>query len=242
MIGVILAAGMARRLRPLTDKCPKCLLKVGKRSLLHRTVDAMIAAGVDRLIVVTGYKGQMIVDELESLFPLLEKVFVNNADYENNNNIFSLWMTRPYVDGKQFLLADSDILLDPVLIKRVVDEGPSSIALNRHELGDEEMKIVVDDAMNVIRITKQCNPAEAIGESVGIEYISAAYSSALFAELEQMIEREGLKDKFYELAFERLIPQGHRFRAVDTTELFSMELDTPQDFEQATSIVPPHIL
>ncbi|MBR1547764.1 MAG: NTP transferase domain-containing protein, partial [Prevotella sp.] len=40
MIGVILAAGMAKRLRPLTDHCPKCLLKVGQRTLLERTVDA----------------------------------------------------------------------------------------------------------------------------------------------------------------------------------------------------------
>ena len=41
MIGVILAAGMAKRLRPLTDTKPKCLLKVGERTLLERTVDAM---------------------------------------------------------------------------------------------------------------------------------------------------------------------------------------------------------
>ena len=87
MIGVILAAGMARRLRPLTDKCPKCLLKVGERSLLQRTIDALIQAGGNRLVVVTGYKGQMIVDELERLYPTLDKQFIDNVDYENNNNI-----------------------------------------------------------------------------------------------------------------------------------------------------------
>ena len=242
MIGVILAAGMARRLRPLTDKCPKCLLKVGERSLLQRTVDALIQAGVNRLVVVTGYKGQMIVDELERLYPTLDKLFIDNVDYENNNNIYSLWMTRPYVDGREFILADSDILLDPALILRVTAAEAPAIALNRHELGDEEMKIVVDSEMNVTRITKQCDPAEAIGESVGIEYISAPYSAALFECLEQMIEHEGLKDMFYELAFERIIPLGHRFKAVDTTDIFSMELDTPQDFEHATSVVPSHLL
>ena len=55
MIGVILAAGMAKRLRPLTDNSPKCLLRVGERSLLQRTVDALIAGGIDELVVVTGY-------------------------------------------------------------------------------------------------------------------------------------------------------------------------------------------
>ena len=64
MIGVILAAGMAKRLRPLTDACPKCLLKIGERTLLQRTVDAMIAAGINELVVVTGYRGEMIRDFL----------------------------------------------------------------------------------------------------------------------------------------------------------------------------------
>ena len=68
---------------------------------------------------------------------------------------------------------------------------------------------------------------------MGIERIAADYSTALFRELEQMIEREGLIDIFYERAFERLIPQGHTFRVVDTTDYFSYELDTPEDYERA---------
>ena len=67
MIGVILAAGMAKRLRPLTDTKPKCLLKVGERTLLERTVDAMAAAGITEFVVVTGYLDHMIRDFLENL-------------------------------------------------------------------------------------------------------------------------------------------------------------------------------
>ena len=59
MIGVILAAGMAKRLRPLTDECPKCLLKIGERTLLQRTVDAMLQAGITELVVVTGYRAEI---------------------------------------------------------------------------------------------------------------------------------------------------------------------------------------
>ena len=66
MIGVILAAGMAKRLRPLTDTKPKCLLKVGTRTLLERTVDAMQQAGITEFVVVTGYRGGMIRDFLAS--------------------------------------------------------------------------------------------------------------------------------------------------------------------------------
>ena len=63
--------------------------------------------------------------------------------------------------------------------------------------------------------------------------MTAGYSEALFRELDQMIEHEGLIDIFYERAFERLIPQGHTFKVVDTTDLFSYELDTPEDYKQA---------
>ena len=69
--------------------------------------------------------------------------------------------------------------------------------------------------------------------------MTADYSEALYRELDQMILREGLVDVFYECAFERLIPQGHTFRVVDTTDYFSYELDTPEDFEMAQQKLPP---
>ena len=242
MIGVILAAGMAKRLRPLTDKCPKCLLKVGERTLLERTVDAQLAAGITELVVVTGYRGEMIRDFLTAHYPSLTIHFIHNADYEHNNNIYSLWMTRPYTDGKEFLLMDSDILCDPQIISRVLQEEGTVLALNRHELGEEEIKVIVDEENRVLEISKVCSIEQAIGESVGIEKMMSAYSTALFRELEQMIEGEGLIDIFYERAFERLIPQGHTFRIVDTTDYFSYELDTPEDFERAQHDIPQALL
>jgi choline kinase len=249
MIGVILAAGMAKRLRPLTDACPKCLLKVGERTLLQRTVDAMLAAGIRELVVVTGYRGEMLRDFLTEhyLSPLTSQPsplnihFIHNADYEHNNNIFSLWMTRPYTDGKDFLLMDSDILCDPETVQRMVNEQGTALALNRHECGEEEIKIITDANDRVVELSKTCSIADAIGESVGIERIAADYSSALFRELEQMIEHEGLIDIFYERAFERLIPQGHHFRVVDTTDLFSIELDTVEDFNRAKELIPAEL-
>lgn len=236
-IGVILAAGMAKRLRPLTDERPKCLLTIGQRTLLQRTVDGILDAGISELVVVTGYRGQMIREFLTQHYPQLTIHFLDNADYAHTNNIFSLWLTRPYTDGRDFLLLDSDILFDPRIIPEVLKEEGSALALNRHELGEEEMKIVIDDNNNIVEISKTCAVEKAIGESVGIEKITADYSRALFKELEQMIDKEGLIDIFYERAFERLIPQGHTFRVVDTTDFYSMELDTVEDFENAKKLI-----
>ena len=238
MIGVILAAGMAKRLRPLTDERPKCLLTVGQRTLLQRTVDGIIAAGISELVVVTGYRAQMIRDFLTSHYPDLTIHFIDNPDYAHNNNIVSLWLTRPYTEGRDFLLLDSDILFDPQIIPAVLSAEGSALALNRHELGEEEIKVIVDDQNRVVEISKVCSIEQAIGESVGIEKMEADYSAALFRELEQMIEGEGLIDIFYERAFERLIPQGHTFTVVDTTRYFSIELDTVEDFENAKKLIP----
>jgi len=242
MIGVILAAGMAKRLRPLTDQKPKCLLEVGGRTLLERTVGAMMQAGITQMVVVTGYRAEMIRDFLRAQFPQLSFHFLHNADYAHNNNIYSLWMAGEVVRGRDFLLMDSDILCDPAAVVSIANQEGDALALNRHELGEEEMKVVVDDQGRITEISKTCQPADAMGESVGIERITADYSEALYQELDKMVVGEGLVDIFYERAFERLIPQGYTFRVVDTTHFFSYELDTPDDFEQAQRLMPPHLL
>jgi len=242
MIGVILAAGMAKRLRPLTDTKPKCLLEVGGKTLLQRTVDAMASAGISEFLVVTGYRGGMIRDFLTSHYPQTSIQFLDNVDYEHNNNIFSLWMAMQELHGQEVLLMDSDILCDPEAVRRVARQECSALAMQQHELGEEEMKIVVDADFNITEISKTCSVTAAIGESVGIEKMTPAYTEALYQELRQMILDEGLIDIFYERAFERLIPQGHTFKVVDTTDLFSYELDTPEDFQKATESMPQSLL
>ena len=239
MIGVILAAGMAKRLRPLTDNQPKCLLKVGGKTLLERTVDAMRQAGITEFVVVTGYLAEQIRTFLEQYAVEHQGLtfhFLHNANYANNNNIYSLWMAGEVVRDREFLLMDSDILCDPAAVVRIAHEAGSALALNRHELGEEEIKVIVDANGCITEINKTCRPEDAMGESVGIEHMSAEYSTALYRELDQMIVREGLINVFYERAFERLIPQGHTFRVVDTTDYFSYELDTPEDFERAQQL------
>ena len=115
------------------------------------------------------------------------------------------------------------------------------LALNRHELGEEEIKVIVDNKGFVKEISKVCAINDALGESVGIEKMTADYSNALFQELQRMIVEEGLIDVFYEKAFERLIPQGFTFRIVDTTDYFSIELDTIEDFENAKKLIPANL-
>ncbi len=235
MKALILAAGMASRLRPLTEYTPKCLLKIGDRSLLQRSIDALIEAGIDEFVIVTGYLNQQIIQFVNNYYGDRIRVhYIHNALYESTNNIYSLWLARPEVDGTPFLLLDSDLLYDPIIVKKVCQAPEENIlTLIRHELGEEEMKVVVDHNGAITEISKTCSPDTAIGESLGIERIGASYSTVLYQELESMMNQEHLENKFYELAFERLITQGHTFNVLDVTEHFSCELDTVEDVENA---------
>ena len=243
MKAVILAAGTASRLRPLTEHTPKCLLKIGERSLLQRSIDALMQAGVRDFVIVTGYLHEQIEQFVsEHYTDKINVEFIHNDVYDSTNNIYSLWLARPAVDGQQFLLLDSDLVYDPEIVQRVVAESSDNVlTLIRHELGEEEMKVVTTADGSIIEISKTCDPAAAVGESLGIEKIGADYSTALYKELGVMMNEEHLENKFYELAFERLIPQGHTYKVIDVSECFSCELDTVEDFENARDKIPARL-
>jgi choline kinase len=243
MKAIILAAGMASRLRPLTLTTPKSLLKVGERSLLQRSMDALIANGVRDFCIVTGYLHEMIEDFVQKQYADSIKVtFIYNKVYETTNNIYSLWLARPFAEGEEVLLLDSDLLYDPQIITHVLaTDAPNVLTLIRHELGEEEMKVVTDAQGSIREISKTCNPADAAGESLGIEKMGPDYTKALYRELEPMMNEEHLENVFYERAFERLIPQGHTYQVLDVTELFSCELDTIEDFENAKAKIPANL-
>ena len=174
MKAVILAAGIASRLRPLTDTTPKCLLKVGERCLLQRAFDALLQNGFREFVIVTGYR-QQIVDFLEAQYPALEVTFIYEEKYASTNNIYSLWLARPYVDKEDILLLDSDILFDPQIVAKLPGYGHAdALALNHHTLGEEEIKVIADNDGKVLELSKTCSISRAIGESIGIEKMSAA--------------------------------------------------------------------
>lgn len=237
MKAVILAAGVASRLRPLTDNMPKCLLKVNGKTLLERTLDNFIDNGITDFLIVTGYLQNMIIDFVTSNYPNINVKFIENKDYSTTNNIYSLYLAEEFAKGEDFILSDSDILFSKDIISALLsDKNPNVLAMNRHELGEEEIKIISDNDRNVLEISKVCSIEKAVGESVGLEKFSKNYSSALFKELHQMIDKEGLSNVFYEKAFERLIPQGYVFKYLDTTDFFSMEIDTVEDYEKVKDL------
>lgn len=239
---VILAAGMATRLRPLTLTRPKCLLEIGGRTLLQRTVDAAIDAGCHRIVVVTGYKGEMVREALELMCKgRAEVTCIDNPRYATTNNIYSLYLCRELWRQEGCMLLDSDIAFDPAILPLLMRQGCSCLAVNRHQCGAEEVKVITDPQGMVVEIGKTCDCAAAMGESVGLEWMTPEYTEPLARTLEEMIEGEGLDNVFYELAFDRLAQQWLCMKAIDTTAYYSMEMDTVEDYETVQNSLPSNL-
>jgi len=101
MKGVILAAGVSSRLRPLTDLVPKCLLELGGRSILGMTLANLVANGISDIVIVTGYREDQIRGFVRDTFPGLNVGFVRNDRFETTNNSYSLWLTSGPTTGSR---------------------------------------------------------------------------------------------------------------------------------------------
>jgi choline kinase len=236
MQAIILAAGLSKRLRPLTDTTPKCLLKVGEKTILEMTINNILKNGIDDFVLVTGYREIMIKEFIKSKYQDLHIKYLTNPDYENNNNSYSLWMTKDYITGDCVLL-DSDILFDyRIISKLLASEHSSCLAINcNHRLGEEEIKVIVDSTNKIQHIGKDPDPLKSKGESIGIEKFSYDLFKRLSVVLERKIVKEQNVNEFYEVSFQELIEKGNGIFAVDVSEYRSMEIDTPADLERASA-------
>lgn len=234
MQAIILAAGLSKRLRPLTDTTPKCLLKVGGKTILERTINNILNNDIKDFVMVTGYRENMIKDFISEKYPNLNITYLTNSDYENNNNSYSLWMTKDYVK-EDCLLLDSDILFDFRIISKLLDmKYDNCLAVNtNHQLGKEEIKVIIDTANKILHIGKEPDPAKSYGESIGIERFSADFFGKLGKVLDRKITLENNVNEFYEVSFQELIDKGNGIFAVNVSEYKSMEIDTPADLDRA---------
>lgn len=234
MQAVLLAAGQATRLRPLTDDRPKCLLEVGGETILARAVRILAERGLERLVLVDGYRGDMIRAALAARFPDLSVRYVRNHDYATTNNAWSLLLAEPDPSAGMLLL-DSDIVFDPAVIDRVLAHpAPNRLGLRtRGEVGHEEMKVRLDAAGHVADLSKEIPPHLAAGESVGIEIFSPAFVADLVAILRRRREAGLLQNEYYEASFVVAIEAGHQVATVDLGDLACREIDTVEDLEAA---------
>jgi choline kinase len=230
-LAVLLCAGAATRLRPLTDDRPKCLLDVGGETILARAVRLLMAAGMRDLAIATGYRQE---DVRAAMKDCPAKVtYCHNDDFARTQNSVSLRLCAEAVAGRPFVKLDGDVLFNGAVLTRLLaDDAPLSAAVERrNDLGEEEMKVMTDGS-DIRAFGKKLDPRRCAGESIGIEKVDGAASRALFHALAKAAA-EGRTDLYYEDVYGELIARGLCAHAVDVTDLIWIEVDTVEDLARA---------
>ncbi len=244
MKAVILAAGCATRLRPLSDDTPKTLLPVAGVPILRRTMTSLLRCGFDQFVIGTGYLEHMVREAVASWFPAsqnLDVTFVTNSDFRATNNAYSLLLAREHLENDDFILLDGDVVFDVGVVEELVSRGPDCLAVRSvGEIGLEEVKVTADKQDRVLAIGKHVPVRTAMGESVGIELFSAATSKRLFATLHDRVIGQNLVNEYYEAAFQQIVDEGTTLYGVDIGSKYASEIDTVDDWRAANLRLGQH--
>jgi choline kinase len=242
VIGMVLAAGAARRLRPDTDALPKALLPVaGETTILDIALRNLAAVGLRDVVVVVGHAAGVISDRAAGLQHAhgvtLHLVYNDRAlDW---NNAYSLWLAREYF-ASGVLLVNGDTV-HPVSIEKTLlaAAGASGAEIilavdDVKQLADEEMKVVLDSRGLLARITKQMDPAQAYGEYIGATLIEAAAAVPLASALEATWRRDpGL---YYEDGYQEFADRGGEVAVAPIGAVEWVEVDNHDDLRRAREI------
>jgi len=219
MQAIILAAGMGKRLEGLTEGLPKCLLKIGGKTILERQLDAL--KGMD-VVMVVGYKAAL----LKSINPTL--TYVHNPDFASTNTIHSLGLA---LNGKDTLVLNGDVVFDKKIINLL--DKPNCAAVEHKNVHPEEIQVILKDKdavpagrQEIIRIGKNISGQ---GEAVGIYRFSGKFCKRLKQQISTMD-----KNLYYEDAIDKILPMD--FHAVDIGDLAAKEVDFKEDYELARSL------
>lgn len=232
MKAVILAAGVSRRLRPLTSSRPKCLLPVGDGAILDHQMRALKAVGIREACLVLGYRREQILEHLAAHHPDMRITPVINHDFFDTNTAHSMWLARGFMACGDVVCLNGDVLFPPHLLRRVVEaDHAGSLAVETKRCGQEEVKVTCDDAHRIVRIGKRLPVAEARGEFIGVSRLRGKFLAQFVRALDLLVAT-GHTDAYFEAAMDQMLDDaaGH---AVDVTDLPSIEIDFLEDYERA---------
>ena len=224
---VILAAGMGTRLaRPLPK--PLTELRDG-RSIMQQQIDNLKSAFGEtyRVLIVVGYKLEAIIER----FPAA--TFVYNEYYDQTNTSKSLLKALRAAPDGGVLWLNGDVVFDPQVLNRVtplIDADQSFVVVNTSKVSDEEVKYTLDASGHIEQLSKTVSGG--LGEAVGINFVAGRDKAALIARLDQVGEQD-----YFERGIELAIELDNlKFKAVDISDLYAVEIDFAEDLERANEL------
>jgi choline kinase len=241
MIGLVLAAGAGRRLRPYTDTLPKALVPVdGDTTVLDLTLGNFAEIGLTEAAVVVGYRKEAVYERkaaLEAKYGL-ELTLVDNDKAEEWNNAYSLWCARDVI--KQGVILANGDTVHPVCVEKTLLAARGNgqkiiLALDTvKHLADEEMKVITEGVKGVRRITKLMDPATATGEYIGVTLIEPEAADELADALKTTFERD--PDLYYEDGYQELVNRGFTVDVAPIGDVDWVEIDNHDDLAKGRGI------
>jgi len=122
MKAVILAAGEGKRLRPITSTRPKPLIPIAGKPLLEHTILGLKAAGIDEILLIVGYKEELIKDYFgDGIDKFNIKIeYITQEEYLGTTHAANY--AKDFIKDETFLMMYGDILVDPIVFKEVVEK------------------------------------------------------------------------------------------------------------------------
>lgn len=236
---LILAAGVGRRMHPLTIDVPKCLIEVNGVPILFRSLQALASAGVSEAIIVVGHEAAQVRGRVGHNFNGIEIEYVDAPSFDTTNNIRSLWDARRYCD-EDILLLEGDILFDSDVVMRLCEQVGSSMGVAPNNANFSGTVVRHDDNGFVTafilgaELDGQLNGADA-RKTVNIYLLRAeALRTKILPELCRQVD-SGNVQAYYETVFRDLVADGSLpdLVAVDVSSSRWYELDDNRDLEMA---------
>lgn len=129
MQAVILAAGMGKRLKELTQNNTKCMVKVDGVTLIERMLRQIEKHGLSRIVIVVGFEGEKLINYIATLGIKTPIVYINNPIYDKTNNIYSLALAKEYLLKEDTLLFESDLIFEDAVIDALLCDPRDTLAL-----------------------------------------------------------------------------------------------------------------
>lgn len=234
---LLLAAGTGSRLYPLTENAPKCLTLVNDVSILERLLIGLKQQGFKKLIVITGYLKENIMDYLEEQSHGISIEYVHSPLYRTTNNIYSLWMARNIIK-EPFVLFESDLVFDEDLLEGMVFPDRMAVALMQPWLNGTTVTINKQNNVLAFQEGTRAIYNDVRYKTVNIYSFSMQSWRIILDRIEVYIESGNVKC-YYETVFAELIKEEEiALKAVSFDEKPWYEIDTLEDLAKATKLFP----
>ena len=237
MKAIILSAGRGSRLLPLTEDRPKCLLPIASTSVLGLQLDTLEAAGIDNVVVVTGFHSHLVEAELKSRKGQMPVECIYNPFYQVADNLASCWMARHHMN-EDFLLINGDTLFEHSLLEAVLKspEQPIQITIDKKKSYDSDDMKVALDGTRLLAIGKTLSKSETHGESIGLLRFMGHGRDQFIHMLETILRTPDGTSVWFLTALDRIARQGANIGTLNIHGYRWQEIDTPEDYDDAWAL------